>query len=80
MLTIKDFESILPFTGVIKAVQRKRVEYPKGDINNYLYKQIGNGIYGSVVRGINDKRKVDLKTGVSHRMEPTILSNPMMAS
>lgn len=73
-------ECILPFTGVIREVQRKRVEYPKGDINNNLYKQIGNSIYGSVVRGINDKRKVDLKSGVSKRLEPTKLSNPIMAS
>jgi hypothetical protein len=27
-----------------------------------MYKEIGNSIYGSVVRGMGDKKKFDIKT------------------
>lgn len=45
-----------------------------------MYKEIGNSIYGSLVRGINDKRKYDNKTGMMIRIPASPLSNPILAS
>jgi hypothetical protein len=69
-----------PFSTVLKMVQEKRREYPKGTINNLMYKEIGNSIYGSVVRGISDKRKFDIKSQGTVRMVGDDLTNPIIAS
>lgn len=67
-----------PFREVIKIVQEKRREYPKGIISNSMYKEIGNSIYGSVVRGISNKRKFDIKTKDYKKLEGDDLSNPSL--
>jgi hypothetical protein len=69
-----------PFKNVIHDIQNKRVEFPKGSINNLLYKEMGNSIYGAVVKGISDKRKFDIKSGRTLRMGGSELSNPILAS
>jgi hypothetical protein len=71
---------IKPFQTIIAEVQSLRKEYPKGDIMNLLYKEMGNSIYGNVVRGIANKRKFDIKTGRNLRIDSTELSNPILAS
>jgi len=73
-------DTLYPFKDIIKEVQAKRREFPKGSINNLLYKEMGNSIYGGVVRGMADKRKFDIKTGRRLRMEGSDLSNPILAS
>lgn len=69
-----------PFKDIIQEIQKKRKEYPKGSINNLLYKEIGNSIYGSIVRGMSDKRKFEIKTGKTIRISGNELSNPIIAS
>ena len=69
-----------PYFECIKELQSKRREYEKGTINNALYKEIGNSIYGLVVRGINNKMKFDIKSGKTIRMNSNDLSNPIIAS
>jgi len=69
-----------PFNEVIKIVQEKRREHEKGSISNYMYKEIGNSIYGSVVRGIGNKQKYDISTKSYKRLDGDTLSNPLIAS
>lgn len=45
-----------------------------------MYKEIGNSIFGYSVRGMSNKRKYDNKTKETIRMQPNILSNPILAS
>jgi hypothetical protein len=71
---------IKPFESIIQQVQEKRREFSKDSINNLIYKEIGNSIYGSVVRGLGDKRKFDIKTNSTQRMQGDDLSNPILAS
>jgi len=71
---------LYPFNDIIKDIQRKRREHPKGTISNLMYKEIGNSIYGSVVRGMSDKRKYDNKLGKPVRMHAHYLTNPIIAS
>jgi hypothetical protein len=44
-----------------------------------LYKEMGNSIYGNTVRGISNKRKFDIKSGLLLRLEPGRISNPLIA-
>ena len=69
-----------PFSAIISLVQTQRREHKKGTISNLLYKEIGNSIYGSVVRGIGDKRKFDIKSKGTIRMYGDELTNPLIAS
>lgn len=69
-----------PFELILNEVQAKRREYPKGDINNLLYKELGNSIYGNTVRGISNKRKFDIKSGAYLNLDPCELSNPLIGS
>jgi hypothetical protein len=75
-----EYKDTKPFMGILKSVQELRREYPKGTISNYMYKEIANGIYGSVVRGIGNKRKFDLKSKGTVRMLGDDLTNPLIAS
>lgn len=71
---------IKPFHEIIKEIQAKRREYEKGHILNLLYKEMGNSIYGNVVRGMSNKKSFDTKTGKGFRLSATEVSNPILAS
>ena len=69
-----------PFKDIIHEIQSKRREHPKGSIANLMYKEIGNSIYGSIVRGVSNKRKYDNKSKQTTRMKAHYLTNPVIAS
>lgn len=69
-----------PFRDCIAELQGNRSKYDKGTINNLLYKEIGNSLYGLTVRGINNKLKYDIRSDSMKRMEGNELSNPLIAS
>jgi hypothetical protein len=69
-----------PFFAIFKDIQALRRQYKKGTVNNSLYKEMGNSIYGNVVRGISNKKTFDTATGKSFRVCATELSNPILAS
>jgi hypothetical protein len=69
-----------PFYEIIKEIQRLRGEHPKGSIQNLLYKEVGNSIYGNVVRGMSNKKSFDSLTGNYTKVTATELSNPILAS
>jgi hypothetical protein len=76
----KVVNNMKPFFGIIKDIQRLRREFPKGHINNLLYKEMGNSIYGNVVRGMSHKLVFDSQSGQTQRVVGTELSNPILAS
>lgn len=65
---------------LIKMLQLERKKYPKGSIENNLKKDIGNALYGLLVRGMSNKMRFDIKSGKTVRMEANDLSNPILAS
>jgi hypothetical protein len=69
-----------PFESIIKTIQAKRKLYPKGTINNYLYKLMGNSIYGALVRGLGNKQRFDPKSFGTVRVDGNELTNPILAS
>ena len=73
-------ETAKPFQEIILELQRKRREHPKGHILNALYKELGNSIYGNIVRGMGNKLSFDTKTCDMMRVNGTELSNPILAS
>ena len=75
-----EYNNPKPFSSILNIVQEKRREHMKGTISNLMYKEIGNSIYGSVVRGISNKRKFDIKSKGTIRMTGDELTNPLIAS
>jgi hypothetical protein len=75
-----DYKDPKPFNSILSIVQEQRREHKKGTISNLIYKEIGNSIYGSVVRGIGNKRKFDIKSKGMVRMLGDDLTNPLIAS
>lgn len=75
-----EYKEIKPFETILKTVQEKRREFHKGTVNNLIYKEMGNSIYGSVVRGMANKKKFDTKTKTTQRLSGDDLSNPVIAS
>lgn len=71
---------IKPFCSIIKDIQTKRSEHQKGTVLNLLYKEMGNSIYGNVVRGMSNKKSFDTKSGKMLRVGATEISNPILAS
>ena len=69
-----------PFASVFKQVQEQRREHLKGTLSNLMYKEIGNSIYGSVVRGIGNKLRFDIRSKGTVRMVGDELTNPLIAS
>jgi hypothetical protein len=74
-----EFQS-LPFRGLIKDLQKKRRDHEKGTFLNALYKELGNSIYGLVVRGMANKMNFDVQVGKTIRMESNEITNPIIAS
>ena len=75
-----EYKDCKPFTNILNFVQEQRREHEKGTVSNLMYKEIGNSIYGSVVRGIASKMKFDIKSKGTVRMKGDELTNPLIAS
>jgi hypothetical protein len=75
-----EMDVLKPFFKILKDIQGFRRTYPKGTINNMLYKEIGNGIYGNVCRGMSNKKTFDPITKKSFRVTATNLTNPILGS
>lgn len=69
-----------PFKDIIMYLQSERRKYPKNTLGNLAEKEMGNSIYGNVVRGMSNKKKFDIKTGRTIRMEGGLLTSPIIAS
>jgi hypothetical protein len=69
-----------PFKDLIRTLQSRRRSFPKGSLSNLMEKEKGNSIYGNIVRGMSNKKKYDIKTGRTIRMEGSALTNPIIAS
>jgi hypothetical protein len=51
-----------------KNIQKYRRAYTKGTVNNKLYKEMGNSIYGNVVIGMSNKLTFDTISGNTVRV------------
>lgn len=76
----KDLDYETPFRDIMRDLQKKRRDHPKGSFLNQMYKQIGNSVYGQVSSGLSSKKKFDVSTKSFVRMSGGSLSNPILAS
>lgn len=69
-----------PFREIVKELQRKRRQYEPKTFFNYMYKAIGNSVYGQIAMGISGKKTFDIKTKSHIKILGGALSNPILAS
>lgn len=77
---VNEKKSIKPFYNIIKELTNLRRVHKKGTLKNLLYKELGNGIYGNVVKGMYNKMEFYALTNKTFRVKGTELSNPIIAS
>lgn len=75
-----DLKYFGPFKSIVKELQRKRRLYPKKTFYNYMYKEIGNSIYGQIAMGISGRTTFDVKSKNYISVKGGVLSNPILAS
>lgn len=68
-----------PFSKIMRDLQRKRRNYEKKTFYNYMYKEIGNTVYGLVSMGLSGKTRYDAKSKTHLRVGGGVLSNPILA-
>ena len=75
-----DIEYFGPFKSIVKELQYKRRQYEKKTFYNYMYKEIGNSVYGQIAMGISGRTTYDVKTKNYVKIKGGVLSNPILAS
>lgn len=66
-----------PFVDLIKS--KRSGCHPKS-MEDQLWKEIGNSLYGKLAQGVKEKRVFDSATGRGQRLPPSSITNPYFAS
>jgi hypothetical protein len=69
-----------PFQEVIKDLRRRRGEHEKGTLQNELFKQLGNGIYGKLGQGIKGNTAYNTRTDNHEEIGESKITNPYLAA
>ena len=68
-----------------KKLIEERAKYPKGTVENMLFKLIANSLYGKFTQGVKEKKSVNLQKSsenniVRDKIKPSKIFNPAIAS
>lgn len=69
-----------PFESFIVDCTKSRQSFPKGSLDELLWKEIGNSTYGKVAQGLKRKRCFDSRTGSHKDLPPSEITNPYFAA
>jgi hypothetical protein len=67
-----------PFRLVIGELQRRRAQCPKGSLQNEMFKQMANSIYGKLGQGIKGTSVYDTRTGRRTTIGPCEITNAFL--
>lgn len=70
-----------PFTRMIQSRRRDaQTMYGKGSLEDKLYKEIGNSLYGKTAQGVHPKRVFNSRKGATEELRPSAITNPYFAA
>jgi hypothetical protein len=75
---IKD--SPRPFELVIRELSRRRAEHPAGSLQNEMFKQLGNSLYGKLGQGIKGTTSYNTRNDQRVEIGPSSITNPYLAA
>ncbi|UYW26440.1 DNA polymerase [Methylorubrum extorquens] len=70
-----------PFTRMIQQKRRDaQAVYGKGSLEDKLFKEIGNSLYGKTAQGVHPKRVFNSRKGLTEELRPSAITNPYFAA
>jgi hypothetical protein len=73
-------DSPQPFQIVIRDLLKRRAQYPKVTIENEMFKQLGNSLYGKLGQGLKDQKGFNTRECHREPIKPCPISNPFLAA
>jgi hypothetical protein len=73
-------DSPRPFEVVIRDLQRRRKEHPPGSLQNEMFKQLGNSLYGKLGQGIKGTTSYNTRDDQRVEIGPSTITNPYLAA
>jgi hypothetical protein len=73
-------DSSQPFELVIRELSRRRAEYDKGTLQNEMFKQLGNSLYGKLGQGIKGTTSYNTRDDQWVEIGPSTITNPYLAA
>jgi hypothetical protein len=73
-------DSPQPFELVIRELSRRRAEHPKGSLQNEMFKQLGNSLYGKLGQGIKGTTSYNTRDDKRTEIGPSSITNPYLAA
>lgn len=70
----------LVFGGFIRTCTANRKSYEKGTLEELLWKELTNSVYGKTAQGLHDRRVYDLRDRRSKRLPASKITNPYYAA
>ena len=70
---------IHPFREVMKDIGNRRALHDSGSLENLLWKQLGNSLYGKLAQGISGRRVYDTRTQTRQTILPSKITCPYLA-
>ena len=68
-----------PFMLVIEELQRRRNQHPKGSLQNEMFKELANSLYGKLGQGIKGTSVYDTRTDRHSKIGPCEITNAFLA-
>jgi len=68
------------FAGFSREVRQHRSQLEKGSIDERIWKELGNSVYGRLAQGLREKRVYDSRSGQSRRMPRSKITQPYLAA
>jgi hypothetical protein len=73
-------DSPRPFEVVIRELSRRRKEHPPGSLQNEMFKQLGNSLYGKLGQGIKGTTSYNTRDDRRIEIGPSQITNPYLAA
>lgn len=73
-------KSIRPFADFARYCVDRRNAFPKGSLQNLMWKEIVNSTYGKTGQGLRERRVYDLRDAETKLLPPSDITNPAFAA
>lgn len=73
-------KSIRPFADFARYCVDRRNAFPKGTLQNLMWKEIVNSTYGKTGQGLRERRVYDLRDAETKLLPPSDITNPAFAA
>ncbi|MGD9665978.1 MAG: hypothetical protein AB7U31_00820 [Synergistaceae bacterium] len=61
-------------SAVFRQLTARRAEAPKGSLENLMWKEVSNSLYGKMAQGIKERNIYDMYSGISRQLSPSPIS------